>query len=495
MCTEVAITTLSFNLIVCLRLRSLDRFTTVACFAPRALVVAASLIHLIWLYPVTPQNIPEYRLWLPAILSQVHVCLSICTACIPFMIPIFKSLEGNRRIELQIDESHTRTQPSLWFRRQRKSRAIKSWDCNAVASLQYQRVPQASPQISPPQPLSPFTPLRFNSRPGTAKSGSLLQFGGYMEGGTGRELGVAALDSRQGLSISIPGRNNALPRTRNVTSPQTASSFALSPSCTPLLSMHSLVSSRSHPTPPPKTHSPKPATASSCYSSHSPSPTSPAPRPARFSLFPQPITPEFRPSPDLRQSGFMPAHIPPIRILRPLGPSDASRQPVTQKSYASIDQSRTYKPQFVTRAPKFNTAPQPASPSSTIRSPTSRRRHFSVQELNSPMGAAINQYFRSAAPKVEPPLPPPVPMSTPTPITTPRSANRQRNHSILSPTNTLRTQKPLPRSPLPGTSPDLVRTELALPRDPVVMSKDAPSLSMPLVRDVPSSPRNAVRHV
>jgi hypothetical protein len=155
---------LSINLVAYLRVRFSRKVAVVACFAPRALVITASLVRLIWLYPITPHSDPEFRLWLPAILSQVHVCLSICTACIPYMIPFFKSLEGGLRrarssksTEFRLDERMSRTPSSLWFRRQKRTKVFNSWDSTAVASLQYERVPQASPQIPTPQPISPLS--------------------------------------------------------------------------------------------------------------------------------------------------------------------------------------------------------------------------------------------------------------------------------------------------------------------------------------------------
>jgi hypothetical protein len=420
MSTEVAIVMLSFNLVVYLHLDKSRKIAVVACFAPRALVAAASLIRLIWLYPITPHDEPEYRLWLPAILSQVHVCLSICTACIPFMVPFFRSRDGSRRRtflfkapDVRTDERTSRTPSSLWFRRQGKAQTINSWDSTVVASLQYERVPQASPHIPTPRPISPLTPPYYSSRPSTAGVGS---------------------PSSQGLSISIPERGQPFTSRTDIVSPQTASSSALSSTCTPLLTMHPSVSLRNIPAPPPKTHSPEASTASSFYSSHGQSPVSPVQQP-RFTLFPQQVTSERRYSP----------------------------------------------------TPKFSTAPYLSAAPNTATSPTSGRKHTSMQELNSPMGAAINNYFRSAVPDIVP--------SAPMPITAPQSARQQRNHQVLSPANTLRTQKPLPRSPLPGTSPELVRSELALPRDSLVMGRALRSPGLPPVQDVRSSPRIVGRHI
>lgn len=416
------------------RLKSSRKVVVVACFSPRALVAAASLIRLIWLDTLTSHihldSRPNDGLWVPAILSQVHVCLSVCTACIPYMVFI-RRLDNLSRTTESRDEVHP-----LWSRRQKNSKIFRSWNSNAVASLQYERVPHRSPQIPTPSPLSPLTSPRFDLRPSTARSRPAI---------------------RHGLSINIPERSKSLPRSTGVASPHTASSFALSPSCTPLLSMHSLVPNQNQPTPPPKTHSPRPPTASSCYSSRSLSPPSSA-RPARLlSLFP-PST----------LSGDA------LAAISPTG-----RHPTSQDFY---------KPAIITQPSRLSPAYHPSSPQSTIISPISKRRHYSVQELVSPMGAAINNYFSSAAPKAEPP---PIALS---PVVTPGSALSQRNAQILSPTNNMRTQKPLPRSPLPGTSPDLVRRELVSLNHPAI-DEGMHARGMPLMQDVRSIPRVVVRHV
>lgn len=440
---------LSVSMVINKRLRDSRNMAVVACFSPRALVAAASLIRLIWFDTLTSHSHldsrPNSELWLPAILSQVHVCLSVCTACIPYMVFI-RRLEGSPTTTESQAELHSTKPSPLWSRRQRKSKILRSWNSNAVASLHYERVPHRSPQIPTPSPLSPLTSPQFDLRPSTARSGSAI---------------------RHGLTINIPGRSKSLPRSTDVASPHTASSFALSPSCTPLLSMHSLVPNQNQPTPPPKTHSPRPPTASSCYSSRSLSPPSSA-RPARLlSLFPQSTL-----SNDLHPPNSFHTHLALVAI------SPTGRQPTGQDFY---------KPAIITQPSKLSPAYHPSSPQSTTISPISKRRHYSVQELVSPMGAAINDYFSSAAPKAEPP---PVALG---PVVTPGSALSQRNAQILSPSNNMRTQKPLPRSPLPGTSPDLARRELVSINHPAV-DEGMHSRGMSLIQDVRTSPRVLVRY-
>lgn len=450
MATEMIIIALSFKLVFYLKLRFSRKVAVVACFTPRSLVAAASAARLIWLHPITPNDDPEYRLWLPAILTQLHVCISICTACIPYMVPFFKSLDSSLRrgyslksSEFRLEERRPSASSSLWYRRQKKAKTLDSFNSTAPASLHYERVPQASPHIPTPRPMSPLTPPQYNSRPGTA--GSKMTF-------------------YRGLSISIPSRNSSRPRTLTISSPQTASSGALSPSCaspTTFLSMQSFLATRKAPTPPSKTHSPNPPTASSHYSSHSPSPASPE-RPPRFTLYPPQSTPNSRWSPELRHSGFTPVAIPPIRQLRPSAPYNSGENQGAQP-------------------PKFSTAPHPTSPPSTTTSPTARPQHLSVQELNSPMGAAINNYFSSAEVEIEAPAA--------ASLAPPLSPQCLRNHQVLSPANALRTPQPIPRNPLPDSTNNLAWNELGMPRDSIVMTKISRSPGMPFVQDARCSPR------
>ncbi|KAJ4377764.1 hypothetical protein N0V83_000594 [Neocucurbitaria cava] len=72
MSTEISIIMLSVNLVAYLKVRFSSKVAVVACFAPRLLVISAALIRLIWLYPITPHSDPQYRLWLPSIMTQVQ---------------------------------------------------------------------------------------------------------------------------------------------------------------------------------------------------------------------------------------------------------------------------------------------------------------------------------------------------------------------------------------------------------------------------------------
>ncbi|KAF2825164.1 hypothetical protein CC86DRAFT_352416 [Ophiobolus disseminans] len=463
MSTEISIIMLSVNLVAYLRVKFSRKIAVVACFAPRMLVIAASLVRLIWLYPITPHSAPEFRLWLPAILTQVHVCSSICTACIPYMVPFFKSLEGSLRRtqsskspEFRMDERTGRSMSSLWFRRHSKAKAFQSWDSTAVAVFQYERVPQASPHIPTPRAMSPLTPPVYISRPTTANSRS---------------------PSARGLTINIPGHNSPVPNSMDVASPQTASSFTLSPSCTTPIRLLPFPASRKDLTSPLKAYSPNPPSGSSGFSSRLPSPISPA-RPVRFSLFPPPS--ENRYSPDLRNVNRSSVSVPPIRNLRPQNIDGIARHPTVPRIYASTNGYKSrVRSASATQPPKFSTAPQPRSPPSTTTSPTSKRRHASAQDLTSPMGAAINHYFSNTSPETRP--------SVPTPTVAPLSLHRQRNQRVLLPSNALRIHGASPTSPPHAPLP-------ALPSDgSMILNSGLRPQIIPTVRDVRSSPRIVVR--
>jgi hypothetical protein len=445
MSTEVSIIMISFNLVVYLRIRFSRKVAVVACFTPRALVAAASLVRLVWLHPITPQNNPDFKLWLPAILSQVQVCLSICTACIPYMVPFFKSMEetlrrtySSKSPDFRMDARGNRIPSSLWFRRRKRTQTCDSRDPPAVSNLKYERVSEVSPHIPTPRPMSPLTPPQYFSRPSTANSGS---------------------PNHRSLSIGIPD-----PRTMGVVGPQTANSCALSPSCTSLESLpstHAFIPSRKAPAPPSKAHSPIPSMADSYDSCRNSSSTS-LQGAHRFSLFPQLQVRRSRYSPDLRNNGFAPVAIPSSTSVHFSVLNNIETQPITPS---------------ISQPPKLNITP--CLPS-TILSPTSKPQHLSVQELNSPMGAAINNYFRSAASE---PLP-----STPMPAAASPSAYRQRNRRILSPANTLRTQNISMRS-APPVAHDVVRNELGLPRNSIILTQSGRSHESPSMQDVRSSPR------
>ncbi|KAJ4299040.1 hypothetical protein N0V90_004284 [Kalmusia sp. IMI 367209] len=72
MTTDVAIIMLSVNLVAYLKVPNSKKVAVVACFAPRILVIGAALARLIYLYPISPHNKPEFNLWIPLICTQVQ---------------------------------------------------------------------------------------------------------------------------------------------------------------------------------------------------------------------------------------------------------------------------------------------------------------------------------------------------------------------------------------------------------------------------------------
>jgi hypothetical protein len=466
MSSEMSIIMLSVNLVAYLDVRAVRKLAIVACFAPRAFVLVASLLRLIWLYPITPHGDPEYDLWVPLIITQVHVSISICTACIPYLAPIFKALESSLRKNspyncrrFRMAERRDQDLSSLWYRRHKKAETCKSWDSTAVASVQYVRVPQISPYIPTPRPMSPLTPLRFYTPPNSAASRSRYS-------------------SPDGLCISIPDRRTDIP------GPQTASSFALSPSCAspfPLLSVSTLVSTHNAPTPPQKAHPPSPASG---YSSRSPSPVRQV-RQARFSLFPhQAVQPNY-PSPNIPKSGVNSVSVPPIRAMRSQTLNGTSRHSAGLRPPYSAEIIGYPKRSSSTVLPKFGTAPQPTSPPPTKTTLGSRCKYSTSHEPDSPMGTAIHNYFESNVPQAAPSRPLPA---------LPSNAHRQRNQRVLSPSNTLRTNQSPSKAQRPAPTPPYVsRVGFLSPRDSMLTTRTARSKPLPHIRDARSSPKMVVR--
>ncbi|KAF1829860.1 hypothetical protein BDW02DRAFT_127647 [Decorospora gaudefroyi] len=473
MSTEFAIIMLSVNLVAYLQVQLSRKVAVVACFAPRVLVLAVALVRLIWLYPITPHSDPQYKLWLPAIISQVQVCLSIATASVPYMVPFFRGLDGNlrrtqstkSRIHL-IDEESGRSTSSLWFRRHKKARGLDLWDPSADTENDYERVPQVSPYLPFPRPMTPLSPPRLQTSPG-------------------RQASV------RGLNIYIPFRDPRRQRSLDWASPRTESSCALSPSCTSpqALLMQSFVPSRKAPSPPAKIHSPNPPASSvytnSVYSTRAPTPPASAPLTQRFSLFPPQRSPSVSPQPG--QSPSTSTAIPPIRAMRSQPVSSTAKHPGAPSPRSPPSHTRfPIRSSSRAKPPKFSTTTHLQTPPLLSTLGGHSPRPGSIQDLTSPMGAALNNYFDSA----EPAAPPRSPTAPP-----PSSLQQQRNHHIVTPTNTSRTPTSPPkthtRSPTVG---EMLRDDLYLPpQDLLRTTRNSRSATLPSVRDVRSSPRIVVR--
>jgi hypothetical protein len=156
---------LSIDLVAHLRVRMSRKLAVVACFAPRLLVVAAALVRAVYFYQVTPHGNPEYDLWIATVCTQVHVCVSICTACIPYMVPFFKSLQGNlwrsystRSWSAKSRFSHTSGQSPNRLRKREANIRFESPNLPRNLPKEPERVSIVSPRIPSPMPISPFLP-------------------------------------------------------------------------------------------------------------------------------------------------------------------------------------------------------------------------------------------------------------------------------------------------------------------------------------------------
>ncbi|KAF1359303.1 hypothetical protein EJ07DRAFT_156206 [Lizonia empirigonia] len=165
MSTELFIVMLSVDLVAHLRVRITRKFAVVACFAPRLLVVAAALVRAVYLYQVTPHGNPEYDLWISTICTQAHVCASICTACIPYMVPFFKSLQASiwrsystRSWTARSRSAHLSGTPPNVLRKREANIRFESPKSFTSLIKEPERVSIVSPRIPSPTPISPFMP-------------------------------------------------------------------------------------------------------------------------------------------------------------------------------------------------------------------------------------------------------------------------------------------------------------------------------------------------
>ena len=56
-------------------------------------VVAAAMSRLVYLAPVRAPDSPAYKAWIAVVCTELQICLSISTACIPFIKPFFEGIE------------------------------------------------------------------------------------------------------------------------------------------------------------------------------------------------------------------------------------------------------------------------------------------------------------------------------------------------------------------------------------------------------------------
>ena len=242
---------LSVNLVIYLKVKASRKFAVVACFAPRILVVGASLTRLVYLYPITPHTNPAFNLWIPVICTQVQVSLSLATACIPYMRPFFYKTEsdglkgGESRRKMIITDEECGHYASGGYLRGHKRGQNQSED-SATSTWGYVRTADVSPRIPSPPPLSPLTPPRLVTPPNSCETSS----------------GVSRSPSERGLRLNIPPPESQVKREK-MGFPQTESSYALSPECLspPFFLPDSATFSAipltpREPIPPPRSHTP-----------------------------------------------------------------------------------------------------------------------------------------------------------------------------------------------------------------------------------------------
>lgn len=277
MSTELFIVILSVDLVAHLKVRMSRKVTVVACFAPRLLVVAAALTRTVYLYQVTPHGNPEYDLWITTICTQVHVCASICTACIPYMVPFFKCLQSNtwRSYSTQSwtarsRSSHPHSQSPNRLRKREANIRFESPRSFTSLIKEPERVSIVSPRIPSPGPISPFLPPPITTLqiPSTTTN---------------------TPESREArtLSVAEPMYDSDSDEVFDMVSLQTAMCFAPSPIEPPAQAR--LSSAATMDVPEPFEYlallgSPDPSSSSSCYSSRASTPTRSEMNP-RFSLF------------------------------------------------------------------------------------------------------------------------------------------------------------------------------------------------------------------
>ncbi|KAK4207918.1 hypothetical protein QBC37DRAFT_392416 [Rhypophila decipiens] len=97
-----------------------DKVTVMGCFAPRLLVMVAAASRLAYLLPAIGSGSPatgksSNGLWVSVICTQLQVCLSISSACVPSVKPLFQAIEAGvwqaddlRRRGLSLEDLHSR---------------------------------------------------------------------------------------------------------------------------------------------------------------------------------------------------------------------------------------------------------------------------------------------------------------------------------------------------------------------------------------------------
>jgi hypothetical protein len=523
MTTDVSIIMLSINLVAYLKIKSAKKIAVVACFAPRLLVIVASLARLVYLYPITPHDNPAFELWIPTVCTQVQICLAIVTACIPFMRPIFMGAESGiwrgeegekKRAALNRGSSYGCC--SYTHLKGHRRGQNSSVDSSAFTNSKGGKTPDVSPRLPSPRPFSPLTPPRLQTSSSSTSR-------------------PARSPSEHGLRLNIPTPEIHIRRATqaDITSPQTASSNALSPEC---LSPQALLSTSDtfplttptlrKPTPPPPSHSPQP-TAPEVHKSSDPN-VNLGTSPPRFSLFPPPRAPRYSRLPQQYSNSALSAvsersrsasrtptqrlsrnGTPDVRTLSPKGPVPVSPPSQSTPRFSGVlfdDPLRTKAGAGRTSTPNppptINTVPAPPPYQARSSNPSYHVTTPPTAHTSDPSSLeTIPSYYMHTPPIVQPPAlsllnpTPPAPHASepvpaPAPVTNQStSPQRQRNQRILMPQNSTRMPETSPISPV--TPPSFWREgdELANAAAQRGRFEEARMVDVVRVKDVRNSPQ------
>jgi hypothetical protein len=516
MTSDVAIVMLSINLVAYLKIRLSRKVAVVACFAPRLLVIGAALARLVYLYPISPHNNPAFHLWIPLIITQVQACLSIVTACIPYVRAFFEPTESSIRRRSQARSKHVTIDEESYgcFGHARGYRKAHdhSKESTAFGDSAYGIASDASPRIPSPRPFSPLI-APFDTPPNTSASGSRTP-------------------SERGLRLVIPEQTKTH-HGDDLTSPQTASSHALSPapqSPHPLLPSIALAPIRSSFLPAADKTTSRLAMESENNATLSPNRPQP---PRRFSLFPSqhqqysPI-PQQRTRPPLtipspitersRTNTVSPmrpipvSQIPEARWPSPNAPLPEPPTPrlmLTLRPSSSLERVAHDDPlrigPIAMTTSEAVPAPIPAIipighdtigtnasiPSYYVRTPSTA--HNST--FSSPQ--SVPSYYIRTPPTAHPPVfpqPNPYAHEAPPPPNPPTSPQRQRNKRVLTPQNSSRRDQMSPVSPMtPSRSLWCEENGNRNAETPNSSGGWDEAPPMPTVRDVRNSPRIVVQ--
>ncbi|KAF2740753.1 hypothetical protein EJ04DRAFT_507770 [Polyplosphaeria fusca] len=92
--SDAGIIVIAFILVWDLHITRSRKAVVIGCFAPRIAVIVASACRTAYLAPVSPHNDPAFSVWKSVVCTEVQVCLSILTACIPCIKPFFEGVEA-----------------------------------------------------------------------------------------------------------------------------------------------------------------------------------------------------------------------------------------------------------------------------------------------------------------------------------------------------------------------------------------------------------------